>query len=392
MTASQQRVGVADLRDDLEAAVGEEVGKALTQQGGVLGDHDPHGITASTRVPPPAGCRRRAGPPSAATRSASPRRPEPPSGVGAADAVVGHLERDADRGDRALTVAASPRRVLTHVGQRLAGDEVGRRLDLGREPLRRGVHPHRQRRAVGQRRERGCEAFLREHRRVDARARARAAPRRRPGAPRPRCEQRVRWPGFCAAVTLPRREPERDRDQALLRPVVEVPFDPAPLLVPGGDDAGARLLHLRQLRAELGFEARVLEREPRGGCGGVDQARLLAQRRVVDERRERLAVVVDGAATRRRARRSRTRCRSRSVPTRGRAWSLARGCGPAPGTRSRRRRRSGRRLRCAALERACGKRHTVCRRRQQGRHGPPDPCWPRHRFGGRPVPPPRRQS
>ena len=40
---AQQRVGVADRGDDLEAAVGEQLGQAGAQQDRVLGDHDSHG-------------------------------------------------------------------------------------------------------------------------------------------------------------------------------------------------------------------------------------------------------------------------------------------------------------------------------------------------------------
>ena len=67
----EERAGVAELRCDLEAAVCQDVGQALPQQDGVLGDHDPHGITASTRVPPPERLSTVSRPPSASTRSAS---------------------------------------------------------------------------------------------------------------------------------------------------------------------------------------------------------------------------------------------------------------------------------------------------------------------------------
>ena len=91
---AQQVLGVARLADDLDARVLEQPHDALAQQDRVLGDDYAHGITARDRGPA-----RRGGlstssrPSSAATRSASPRRPEPRLRVGAADAVVAHLDR-----------------------------------------------------------------------------------------------------------------------------------------------------------------------------------------------------------------------------------------------------------------------------------------------------------
>ena len=68
--------------------------------------------------------------------------------------------------------------------------------------------------------------------------------------------------GAAAEPALRAPELERERDEALLRAVVDVALDPAALVVGGRDDARARLLHLLELGAELGVEARVLEREP----------------------------------------------------------------------------------------------------------------------------------
>ena len=49
----EQRVGVADPRNDLVAGVLEQAREPLAQEDSVLGDHDPHGISASSRVPAP---------------------------------------------------------------------------------------------------------------------------------------------------------------------------------------------------------------------------------------------------------------------------------------------------------------------------------------------------
>ena len=50
-----ERVAVADRRDDVEAVVAQEPRQAVAQQREILGDHDPHGITALIVVGPPAG-------------------------------------------------------------------------------------------------------------------------------------------------------------------------------------------------------------------------------------------------------------------------------------------------------------------------------------------------
>ena len=77
---AQQVLGVAGLADDLDAGLLEQRAIALAQQHRVLGDHDAHGISARTTVPSPGGLSTSSVPSSAATRSASPRRPVPPPG------------------------------------------------------------------------------------------------------------------------------------------------------------------------------------------------------------------------------------------------------------------------------------------------------------------------
>src|SRR5512133_3959862 len=75
----QKVVGVLALSDDLEPALAEQACESLAQKHAVLGDRYTHGISALTRVPPPSGVHTCSRPPSASTRSASPRRPEPRS-------------------------------------------------------------------------------------------------------------------------------------------------------------------------------------------------------------------------------------------------------------------------------------------------------------------------
>ena len=78
-TIARRSSAVSQRADHFESVVGEETLEALAQEHAVFGDHDPHGISALTRVPPPSGVQIRSRPPSASTRSASPRRPEPRS-------------------------------------------------------------------------------------------------------------------------------------------------------------------------------------------------------------------------------------------------------------------------------------------------------------------------
>ena len=82
-------------------------------------------------------------------------------------------------------------------------------------------------------------------------------------------------------------------DEALLCAVVEVPFESPALGDACVDDPRARVPHLVELGAQLRKEALVLEREPGGARDGVEQCRVLAQRRVVDERGDLAAVALE---------------------------------------------------------------------------------------------------
>ena len=53
-------------------------------------------------------------------------------------------------------------------------------------------------------------------------------------------------------------EGETECEQALLRSVVEVAFEPTSLCVARGDDPGPRCAHLVELRAQLGMQSLVL--------------------------------------------------------------------------------------------------------------------------------------
>ncbi len=88
-------------------------------------------------------------------------------------------------------------------------------------------------------------------------------------------------------------EREPDPEQVLLGAVVEVALEPASLGVAGLDDAGAGGAHLGELGAQLGLEARVLERERGGGADRLDELGVVEQRRVVDEGGEPVSVVLE---------------------------------------------------------------------------------------------------
>ena len=95
---------------------------------------------------------------------------------------------------------------------------------------------------------------------------------------------------------------DHQRDQPLLRAVVQVAAEPPALGVAGLDQPRAGRAQRLQPRAQLDLEPRVLERE-RGGRGRVaQQLRRLAQRGVVDERADAAALVVDLASARGRRR------------------------------------------------------------------------------------------
>ena len=118
-------------------AVGEQPREALAEEHRVVGDHDAHGISADDaraaarraldaqagRRAPRRGRRARAGP----SRRSSAAPPTPSSATSTTSVPSSPA--------RARSSPRTASRVLDHVGERLAGDEVGGRLDLGREAL-----------------------------------------------------------------------------------------------------------------------------------------------------------------------------------------------------------------------------------------------------------------
>ena len=106
-------------------------------------------------------------------------------------------------------------------------------------------------------------------------------------------EHRLRGRRIVVQGFLGHPEVEGEGDEALLGAVVQVPFEASPLGDACFDDAGARVPDLVELGPQLHEEALVLECEPGCAGDGVEQCRVLAQRRVVDERRDLAAVALE---------------------------------------------------------------------------------------------------
>jgi hypothetical protein len=174
--------------------------------------------------------------------------------------------------------------VLGHVGQRLAHHEVGGGLDHGREPLARHLGDrHDGRRPLDQRLDRPGQPGLGEHRGVDAAGQFAQLGQRLLRLLAGRLDQRLQLgidPGQAAA-----RHAERQgqRDQPLLRPVVQVALEPAAFGVPGLHDPGPGRPHQLQLRLDLGLQPGMLQGHARRRRGQPDQVRLEVQARVVDQ-------------------------------------------------------------------------------------------------------------
>ena len=213
--------------------------------------------------------------------------------VGSADAVVGDL--DARRRPRSPEPDAGVRRarVLGDVGERLRGDEVDRQLDgLGQALGRLARHGRGDRRPARERAQRGGEAVL-EHGGVDAaRELAQLCHRLRELVARGRDELLRRR--VVAEAVAEQPELQRDRDEPLLGTVVQVALQPPPLGVAGGDDPLARGLQLGELHMGLRMQVLVLDRDRRRRAGGLDQLRVLVERRVVDQGCDAAAVALHG--------------------------------------------------------------------------------------------------
>ena len=86
---------------------------------------------------------------------------------------------------------------------------------------------------------------------------------------------------------------EHERHEPLLGAVVEVAAEAAALGVAGLDEPRPRRAQGGEPRAQLRLEAGVLDRQRGGPGGGPEELGLLAQRGVVDDRRDHAPVVRD---------------------------------------------------------------------------------------------------
>ena len=228
----------------------------------------------------------------------------------------------------------------------------GANRSAGKSPIR-----DRHARLLGERVDRGARARRRRAPPGRCRARARAAPRSRRRAP---ASARSRA-GTSGCFEPREAKRERERDEPLLRAVVEVALEPPPLGVARLDDARPRRAQLLELRAHLGLQALVLEREPGRGGDLVDELLVVEQAGRVpehgdvaslpDEARSLLTLAVDRASARRPDGPARAGRRARAPDRR----------------RSRRARRADRRAEATARARRRGARQPTAR-------GGPDPA------------------
>ena len=135
-------------------------------------------------------------------------------------------------------------------------------------------------------------------------------------------------------LRLGEAERHRDRDEPLLRAVVQVALDPPPLRLGRLDEARARSLQLGEPRAQLRLQARVLERQRGRGADRLHELLVLAQRGIMDQRRDRLALALDDGRCPLAARLRQLDRRAVRVDIAGRA--------PEPSTRARARDRRAR--------------------------------------------------
>ena len=82
------------------------------------------------------------------------------------------------------------------------------------------------------------------------------------------------------------------RDQPLLGAIMEVALDPLPLDIGGGQDPCLGAAQLAHGGAELRVEPLLIEHQQRRRPGGVDELGALAERGIVHDRGDRLAIPV----------------------------------------------------------------------------------------------------
>ena len=280
----------ADGCDDLETRLLEDAGHGGPEEPAVLGYDDSHGSSTADRR---AGSRP-ACDPERPTEGGDPILETAQAGacldVRSAGAVVGDLDQEPAvnvLGTHGGSLAPACLAVLV---ERLSDDEVGGRLDGRRQS------PVADRSATS--------TSTGDRSASDSRARPRPASARiagwRPlrqfadladrslglgaGRVQLREDRRDRRPRPVAAKQLQR---DLERHEPLLRPVVEVSLDPSSFRVLRLDEPGARCADRIELRADLGLEPLVLDRQADRRDGGRDEPRIVAQRWVIGDREHR---------------------------------------------------------------------------------------------------------
>ena len=250
--------GVVDARILLQRSrsldVGEEEGDGSCRQaahGASVCRGSTSGISARTEVPPPEGLSTESVPSRTATRSTSPRRPDPPTGSAPPTPSSETVTTSTPSCGWTHTRADGGARVLRDVRQRLRDDVVGGGLDVRDEPLVGCDQLDGHRRACRERLERGPEAAVRENGRVDSSRELAKLLERLSELCLRAGEQLER--GFAVALQPRLEQAERDREghEPLLCAVVEVPLERAARHLLGAHEPGSRGAQL--LRAPLAF-------------------------------------------------------------------------------------------------------------------------------------------
>ena len=234
-------------------------------------DAHPTGISARTTVPPPTGLSTCEPPVERRDAVGDPAQAGARPRVGAADAVVAHLDHAARPFTRATRDLGGGR--LRRTWRRSSAPRRRRSRRRSR-PAAAAAPPARRRPSPARARARrapssaGAEPALGQHRRVDA-ARELAQLRQADASSSSSARVEQRRPSGSSSSRL-RGEPqrERERDEALLRAVVEVALDPPARGVAGLDEPRARRAQLLE-RARSSASRRSFSSASAGGRAGA---------------------------------------------------------------------------------------------------------------------------